>query len=92
MWLKQLSVGHKKHHVKFTNERVLTMIVEVQKCGESRMVRHSWSFCLTAFSDFDRYKFYVCEAHFRAELIGASPAIIACNSKKLFAFLLGFST
>ena len=43
-------------------------------------------FCLTVFSDFDRYKFYVCEVHFRAESIGASPVIIACNLGKLFVF------
>ena len=43
-------------------------------------------FYLTVFSDFDRYKFYVCEASFRAESIGASPVIIAYNSGKLCAF------
>ena len=43
-------------------------------------------FCLTVFLDFDHYKFYVCEAHFHDELIGASPVIIACNLGKLFAF------
>ena len=84
-----------KHHVKFTNKRVLTTIVEVLECGERRTVCHSQCmvFCLTAFSDFNRYKFYVCEAHFYSESIGASPMIAACNSGKLFAFfLLGFST
>ena len=43
-------------------------------------------FCLTVFSDFDHYKFYVCEAHVSAESIRTSPVIIACNSEKLFAF------
>ena len=49
-------------------------------------------FCLTVFSDYDCYRFYLCEAHFHAESIGACPGIIACNSGKLFAFLIGFST
>ena len=42
-------------------------------------------FCLTVFSDFDCYTFYTCEAHFRAESIGAGPMIIACSLGKLFA-------
>lgn len=33
-------------------------------------------FLLTVFSDSDHYKFYLCEAHFHAERIGASPMII----------------
>ena len=49
-------------------------------------------FCLTVFSDFNHYKFWVCEAHFHAESIGASSMIIACNSGKVLTFLLGFST
>ena len=43
-------------------------------------------FCVTVFLDFDSYEFYVCEAHFCAESIGASPVIIACNLGKLFMF------
>ena len=45
-------------------------------------------FHLTVFLDFDCCKFYVCEAHFHAEAIGASPVIIACNSGKLFMFFI----
>ena len=53
---------------------------------------YAYVFGLTVFSDFDRYKFYVCEAHFRAELIGAGLMIIVGNSGKVFAFFtLGVS-
>ena len=75
--------------MKFTNEGVVTMIVKVLERRERRSVCRSHCmvfFCLTVSSDFNRYKFYVCEAHFRAESIGASPVIIACNLGKLFAF------
>ena len=34
------SVSHMKHHVKFTNERVLTMIVEVLECKNAE-----WYIC-----------------------------------------------
>ena len=43
-------------------------------------------FRLAVFSEFDRYKFYVCESYFHAESISASPMIIACNSGELFLF------
>ena len=43
-------------------------------------------FGLTTFSDFDRSKFWVYEAHFCAESIAASPMTIACKTGKLFAF------
>ena len=38
VWLERSSVSHMKHHVKFTNEQVLTMIVKVLECGEYRTV------------------------------------------------------
>ena len=41
-------------------------------------------FILTVFLNIDHYKFYMYEAHFYADLIGASPVFIACKSGKLF--------
>ena len=38
---KDCQPNHMKHHVKFTNERVLTTIVEVLELGECRKVCHS---------------------------------------------------
>ena len=71
------SVSNMKHDVKFTDERVLTTIVEVLECGnpERYAVHNVWCVCLTDFSDFDCYIFYVCEAYFHAESIGTSPVI-----------------
>ena len=80
-----------KHHVKFTNELVLTKIVEVLERGVRRLVCHSQCmvfFCLTVLLDFDRYKFHVCEGYFRTESLDASPVIIACNLEKLFTFFV----
>ena len=39
------------------------------------------AFCLTVSLDIDHYKFYVLEAHFHAESIGASPMIIAYSEQ-----------
>ena len=46
MWLELLSISRMKHHVKFTNERVLTTIGEVLECKGRRMYG---VFCLTVF-------------------------------------------
>ena len=71
--------------MKFTNEQVLyvTTIVEVLGCGECRtacrsmcMVFLGWLFSGTLINC---DKFYLCEAHFHAELIGANPVISASN-------------
>ena len=37
---------------------------------------HYMMFLLSCFSHFDHYMFYVCRAHFHAELISASPIIL----------------
>ena len=95
VWLKQSSVSHMKHHMKFTNEWVLITIVEVLDCGERRTVCCSkyMVFLFDSFLGLWLLQFlsmsskFSCWSHF-----GASPVITACYSGKFFAFLLGFST
>ena len=41
VWLKQSSVSHKMHHMKFINEQVLITTFKVLECGERRTVCRS---------------------------------------------------
>ena len=82
-WLERSSASHMKHHVKFTNERVLTTIVEVLECGQRRTVCRSqcmvFFVCLFSRTSIATSFMYV-KRIFSAESIGASPVIIACNT------------
>ena len=68
-----------------------------KRCQGARMQRTQAVFCsqctvygvffFATFANSYAYKFIVPKAHFHADTIGASPAVIACKTAKLFKFL-----
>ena len=68
---------------------VLTSTVKALECREHKWyaVHNVCGFLLTTFINSYAYKFIVPEEHFHADTIGASPAVTARKTVKLFKFL-----
>ena len=70
-------------------QQVLTSTVKALECREREWyaIHNEWVFCFATFANSYMYKLIVPEAHFYADMIGASPTVIACKMAKLFKFL-----
>ena len=73
-------------HASSGGQQVLTSTAKALECREREFTMYG-VFCFATFTNSYAYKFIIPEAHFHADMIGASPAVIARKMVKLFKFL-----